>query len=177
MRADVKLESGRVIDGSGAPSFRADVAIAGDRIVAIGDLAGLEANRSIDCTGRFVLPGFIDIHSHSDWLVPGADAGRLVEPFVRQGMTTLVGGNCGFSPAPLSERNRTAARESSRLIVDDEIELRWETMAEFLDALAAEPLPLNVAELVGQGAIRSAVLGALNPNTPSDEEIAAMERL
>ena len=177
MIADVKLEGGRVVDGSGARAIRADVAIAGDRIAAVGDLADLTARESIDCAGRIVLPGFIDIHSHSDWLVPGANAGRLVEPFVRQGMTTLVGGNCGFSPAPLSERNRSAARESSRLIVDDEIDLRWQTMAEFLDALAAEPLPLNVAELVGHGAIRSAVLGALNPERPSDEDIAAMERL
>jgi N-acyl-D-amino-acid deacylase len=177
MTADVKLEGGRVIDGSGSPAFRADVAIAGDRVVEIGDLTGLPARATVDCRGRLVLPGFIDIHSHSDWLVPGADAGRLVEPFVRQGMTTLVGGNCGFSPAPLSERNRSAARESSRLIVDDEIELRWETMAGFLDALETTPLPLNVAELVGHGAIRSAVLGALDPKVPSDDELAAMERL
>jgi N-acyl-D-aspartate/D-glutamate deacylase len=174
---DVKLSNGRVVDGSGARAFRADVAIAGDRIAAIGDLAELPARETIDCSERLILPGFIDIHSHSDWLVPGTDAGRLVEPFVRQGMTTLVGGNCGFSPAPLSEHNRSAARESSRLIVDDEIELRWETMAEFLDALAGAPLPLNVAELVGHGAIRSAVLGALNPKTPTQSELAAMERL
>jgi N-acyl-D-aspartate/D-glutamate deacylase len=177
MEFDVKLEGGRVVDGSGAPAVRADVGLAADRIARIGDLAGSTARTTIDCSGRIVLPGFIDIHSHSDWLVPGADAGRLVEPFVRQGMTTIVGGNCGFSPAPLSDRNRSAARESSRLIVDDEVDLRWETMAEFLDALAATPLPLNVAELVGHGAIRSAVLGALEPKTPSTDEIAAMERL
>ena len=176
MPADLKLAGGRVVDGSGATAFSADVAITGDRIAAIGDLAGLEARRSIDCRGRLIAPGFIDIHSHSDWLVPGGDAGRLVEPFVRQGMTTLVGGNCGFSPAPLSERNREAARESSRLIVDDEVELRWETMHEFLEALEREPLPLNVAELVGHGAIRSAVMGALNAAEPGADELEAMER-
>src|SRR5690606_24652878 len=134
---DWKLVGGEVIDGSGAAPIRADVAISGDRIAAVGDLGGAEARRTVDCTGRVVVPGFIDIHSHSDWLVPGAVAGRLVEPFVRQGMTTIVGGNCGFSPAPLSDRSRAAARESSRLIVDDEIELRWETMDELFRVLDA----------------------------------------
>ena len=177
MECDVKLSGGLVIDGSGAARRRADVAITGDRIRAVGDLGDLSARQVIDATDRIVVPGFIDIHSHSDWLVPGSDAGRVVEPFVRQGMTTLVGGNCGFSPAPLSERNRGAARESSRLIVDDEIELPWDTMAGFLDALEKTALPLNVAELVGHGAIRSAVLGALDPSDPNEDALVEMERL
>lgn len=174
---DLKLAGGRVIDGSGRPAFRADVAIAGDCITAVGDLSSLAAHRTIDCRERLIVPGFIDLHSHSDWLVPGRDAGKLVEPFVRQGMTTLVGGNCGFSPAPLSERSRHAARESSRLIVDEEIDLRWETMAEFFATLEHTPLPLNVAELVGHGAIRSAVMGPLDPSPPSDGQLEEMERL
>jgi N-acyl-D-amino-acid deacylase len=177
MECDVKLVGGLVIDGTGAERRRADVAITGDRITAIGDLAELSARETIDTSDRIVVPGFIDIHSHSDWLVPGGDAGTLVEPFVRQGMTTLVGGNCGFSPAPLSDRNRGSARESSRLIVDDEIELRWETMSEFLDELERASLPLNVAELVGHGAIRSAVMGALDPADPTEDALGEMERL
>jgi N-acyl-D-amino-acid deacylase len=177
MECDVKLSGGLVIDGTGAARRRADVAITGDRISAIGDLGDLAARQVIDAADRIVVPGFIDIHSHSDWLVPDGDAGRLVEPFVRQGMTTLVGGNCGFSPAPLSDRNRGSARESSRLIVDDEIELRWETMAGFLDELEKVSLPLNVAELVGHGAVRSAVMGALDPVEPSADALAEMERL
>jgi N-acyl-D-aspartate/D-glutamate deacylase len=106
MDCEIKLSGGTVIDGTGAPGRRADVAISRGRVAALGDLSDLRAARSLDCRGRLVTPGFIDIHSHSDWLVPGRDAGALVEPFVRQGMTTLVGGNCGFSPAPVSDRSR-----------------------------------------------------------------------
>jgi N-acyl-D-amino-acid deacylase len=177
MAADLKLTGALVIDGSGAPARRADVAVERGVVAALGDLAGLEAARSLDCAGRVVTPGFIDIHSHADWLVPGADAGTRVEPFLRQGMTTLVGGNCGFSPAPVSERSRGAARASSRLIADEELEPRWATMEEFLDGLDASGLPLNVAELVGHGAIRSAVMGPLDDSAPTEEQHRAMERL
>jgi N-acyl-D-amino-acid deacylase len=177
MACDLKLEGGLVIDGTGAPARRADVAVTGGRVEAVGDLAGLAAARSLDCRGRVVTPGFVDVHSHSDWLVPGADAGARVEPFVRQGMTTLVGGNCGFSPAPVGERSRASARAASRLIVDEEVEPRWETMDAFLTGLEQTGLPLNVAELVGHGAVRSAVMGPLDPAVPSAEQLSAMERL
>ncbi len=177
MGCDVKLVGGQLIDGTGAPARRADVALTGGTLSHIGDLTDLPAARSVDCRGRVVAPGFIDIHSHSDWLVPGADCGALVEPFVRQGMTTLVGGNCGFSPAPVSECNREAARISSRLIVDDEIEPAWSSMEEFLAGLEQTGLPLNVAELVGHGAVRSAVMNYLDPRLPSEDELRAMDRL
>ncbi len=177
MDCELKLSGGDVIDGSGSPARRADVAVVGDRIVAIGDLADLAAARTIDCTGKTVTPGFIDIHSHSDWLVPGADHGALVEPFVRQGMTTLVGGNCGFSPAPITAHNRGAALDASRLIVDEAIELRWETMGEFLDGLERGGVSLNVAQLVGHGTVRAGVTGPLNPAPPTPDELATMERM
>ena len=129
----------------------ADVAIADGRIRAIGDLGALEAARTIDCTDRVVAPGFIDIHSHSDWLLPDPDHGRLVEPFVRQGVTTLVAGNCGFSPAPISPRSRDAARGASRLLHDGSLDPDFATMGAFLDALERGGVALNVAQLVGHG--------------------------
>lgn len=177
MACDLKLVGGFVVDGTGAPASRADVAVTGDRISAVGDLGALEARRTLDCRGRTITPGFIDLHSHSDFLVPGADAGALVEPFLRQGMTTLVGGNCGFSPAPVTERSRGALCESSRLITDDEIELRWETMDGFLSALEQTGVPLNVAQLVGHGVVRGGVTGPLEPAAPTADELARMERL
>jgi N-acyl-D-aspartate/D-glutamate deacylase len=177
MPCDLKLSGGRVIDGTGAPAFPADVAITGDRITAVGDLDALETRETLACAGRVVAPGFIDIHSHADWLVPSADCGALVEPFVRQGMTTIVGGNCGFSPAPVTERSREAAQSASRLIADEELELSWETMIEFLDGLEQTELPLNVAELVGHGAVRAGVTGHLTSEAPTDGELEEMERL
>ncbi len=177
MTCDLLLRGGQLIDGTGTPARRADVAVEGGRIREVGELGALEAARTLDCSDRIVTPGFIDIHSHSDWLVPGADADALVEPFIRQGMTTLVGGNCGFSPAPLTEHNHESARQNSRLVVDDILEPRWETMDEFLTGLERDGVPLNVAELVGHGAVRSAVMGALDPAVPTPDQLDAMERL
>ena len=177
MACTLKLEGGHVIDGSGAPAVRADVAVSGGKITAVGDLAALEAATTIDCRGKTVTPGFIDIHSHSDWLVPGADHGTLIEPFIRQGMTTLVGGNCGFSPAPITATNRAAAQDASRLIIDGCIDLRWNTMGEFLDALQSGGVSLNVAQLVGHGSVRGGVTGPLNMDVPSSDELGQMERL
>ncbi|UCE87359.1 MAG: amidohydrolase family protein, partial [Deltaproteobacteria bacterium] len=177
MDCDLKLTGGAVLDGTGAKSRRADVAVREGRIVAIGDLGKLEAAKAIDCTGKTITPGFIDIHSHADWLLPGADHGSLVEPFVRQGMTSVVAGNCGFSPAPLTERNRHGAHQSSRLVVDEAVDLRWDTMAGFLDALDRGGVSLNVAQLVGHGTVRAAVSGQLNPAPPDREELRQMEAL
>lgn len=177
MECDLKFSGATVIDGSGAKSFRADVAVACGVILDVGDLRGLEAARTIECEGRVVTPGFIDIHSHSDFLVSGADHAALLEPFLRQGMTTLVGGNCGFSPAPVSERTRQPLTDASRLIADDAIDLRWETMGQFLDAIEKDGVAINVAQLVGHGAVRAAVSGHLNAAAPNADELREMERL
>ncbi|MEE8362717.1 MAG: amidohydrolase family protein, partial [Dehalococcoidia bacterium] len=95
---DILIKNGRVVDGTGAPAYAADVAVAGDMIVATGQLEG-EAARTIDAAGRVVSPGFIDLHCHSDmsFLVdPTADS-KLT-----QGVTLELNGNCGMSPcAPL----------------------------------------------------------------------------
>ena len=149
MECDSKFVGGEVVDGTGSRAFRADVAVVGDRIVAVGDLTEVQAAREINCSGRTLTPGFIDIHSHSDWLVPNGDHGRTIEPFIRQGMTSLVAGNCGFSPAPVSSRNERASAEAGRLIVDESPKLDWRTMDEYLTTLETRGLALNVAELVG----------------------------
>jgi N-acyl-D-aspartate/D-glutamate deacylase len=177
MDCDLKLTGGSVLDGTGTKAHRADVAVRDGTIAEIGDLGNLESARAIDCTGKTIVPGFIDIHSHADWLLPGPDHGSLVEPFVRQGMTSVVTGNCGFSPAPLTEKNRAGAHESSRLVVDEAVDLPWETMGGFLDALDGGGVSLNVAQLVGHGTVRAAVTGQLNPAPPDREELRQMEAL
>lgn len=177
MEFDWILRGGSVIDGTGAPARRADVGVAGGRIAALGDLAQASAPRVVDCAGRIVTPGFIDVHSHADWLLPDPAHGALVEPFVRQGMTTVVTGNCGFSPAPITERNRGAARDASHLLHDGSLDPRWATVSGYLDALAEQGVALNVVQLVGHGTVRAAVTGALTPDAPRADELAAMERL
>src|SRR4029453_8880133 len=107
MAWSVLVKGGTVVDGTGAPSVRADVALEGDRIAAIGaDLTG-EAARTIDARGLMVAPGFIDITSHSDLVYHTCPS---AESKVRQGVTTEVVGMCGFSPAPIAPRRIEVVR-------------------------------------------------------------------
>jgi len=153
------------------------VAISDGVITAVGDLSSIGSRRTLDCTGKTVTPGFIDIHSHAGWLLPEVDHGTLLEPFVRQGMTSLVAGNCGFSPAPLTSLNEHSALESSRLVVDRAIALGWRAMQEFLDVLERGGVSLNVVQLVGHGTVRAAATGPLEPAAPSEAELRQMEQL
>jgi len=96
VRCETVIRGGTVYDGSGAPPVRADVGIAGGRIAALAaasDASALEAKREIDARGLALAPGFIDLHSHSDWILPQADHGRILAPLLEQGITTIVTGN------------------------------------------------------------------------------------
>jgi N-acyl-D-amino-acid deacylase len=95
---DLKIEGATVVDGTGAAGGRADVGVRDEAIVAIGDLSREHAGRSLNASGKVLAPGFIDMHSHSDWRLW---ENRRAESKIRQGVTTEVVGNCGFSPAPV----------------------------------------------------------------------------
>src|SRR3990170_4945263 len=96
---DTKIEGATVVDGTGATGFRADVGITGEAIAAVGDLSQEPAGTVLRASGLMLAPGFIDMHSHSDWRLW---VNRRAESKVRQGVTTEVVGNCGFSPAPVN---------------------------------------------------------------------------
>ena len=105
---ELVLAGGQVVDGTGGPAYHADVGLDAGRIVALGDLAAADASRRIDVSGRVVCPGFIDMHAHSDLSL-------LVQPTgdskLQQGVTTEVNGNCGFSPAPISDASARTVTE------------------------------------------------------------------
>lgn len=153
---DLLLRGGTVVDGTGSPGRRADVGVLGDRILAVDDLSAVDpadVARVIDATGLVVSPGFIDPHGHSDGslFVDGA----LVS-HVRQGYTTQLSGNCGETLAPISDAGRELIELALR---PNQLTARWRTFEEFLEAVAGEPLGLNVAFLVGHGTVRAAVMG------------------
>jgi N-acyl-D-amino-acid deacylase len=176
---DLVIRSGLVVDGSGAPGYHSDVAIDGDRIVEIGRLEGAEAETVLDAAGLVVTPGFVDMHSHADFTLP---VNPMADSLVYQGVTTVVVGQCGTSPAPLLEETRdmaiAAMSEPDLPLPWDE----WSTFESYLNSLQAIGVSLNVAPLVGQGVVRGAVMGfSAEPAGPGqmarmqEEVIRAME--
>jgi N-acyl-D-amino-acid deacylase len=166
------LRGGTVVDGSGAPAVRADVAVEGDRIAAVGRDLDAPAERVIDAAGQVVAPGFIDAHSHSDLFYLGCPS---AESKVRQGCTTEVVGMCSFSLAPVGAGGHAAVRAWAGG-VGASPDLTWHTFAEYLDALRAVRPSVNVVHLVGHGALRLAAIGPeARPAGPDD--MRAMERL
>ena len=179
MEYDVVVRGGVVVDGSGAPRFRADVALKDRKIAALidpGDAASASGAREIDATGLAVAPGFIDLHSHSDWVLPIADHGQILKPFLLQGVTTFVGGNCGFSVAPVMRERRRMLDESGRLCAERKFDWEWDDVAGFAAYLKRQGLALNVAHLAGHGSIRLSVMGS-DAGEPSAEQLRAMQAM
>jgi N-acyl-D-amino-acid deacylase len=169
---DLVIEGALVVDGSGRAGGRADVGVRDETIVAVGDLSREHAGRRLNASGKVVAPGFIDIHSHSDWWLP---ANARAESKVRQGVTTEAVGNCGFSPAPVEARFLAELRRFARPAAAP-LTFEWRTFREYLDALDKSGLALNVMHLVGHGALRIAAMGdARRP--PDDREMRRMQRL
>jgi N-acyl-D-amino-acid deacylase len=169
---DVVLHGGWVVDGSGAPPTRADLAITGDRIAAIGRLDAAQAAARIDCTGRYLLPGFIDAHVHGDAMVFDPDVQLAA---LAQGVTTFIGGQDGLSFAPGSTATSRYATEYFGAVNGD-----WpgEPPSSIADMLAAYDgrSALNVGLLVPQGNLRFEAIGADDPPA-SAEAMAAMRKL
>ena len=173
MTFDLLIRGGTLVDGTGEPARRAAVGVRGDRVTAVGALSGVDdadAARVIDAAGHVVAPGFVDPHGHSDgtlFLDPA-----LVS-HLRQGYTTQLSGNCGYTFAPLTAEARSLLDPDLRAL---HLDPAWTTFPGFMDAVAAEPLGINVAFLVGHGTVRAAVLGA-SSRAPDADELRAMVAL
>lgn len=185
MEFDVLIRNGDMIDGAGKPARKADVGVEGDRITAVGDLEGARAAREIDASGLAVAPGFIDVHSHFDWLIMDPNHSDLLSPLLKQGVTTLVTGNCGFSPAPF--RKGLSDFEMRKMMVQllgdtvhfgstEQELLPWRSMGEFLDHLDRQGVAFNIAQLVGHWALHLAVKGE-DTSPPNPDEMEQMKNL
>jgi N-acyl-D-aspartate/D-glutamate deacylase len=180
MDYDLIIRNGTVIDGSGMGRFRADVAVAGGKIAAIGKLRG-SAREVIDADGHVVAPGIIDGHTHMDaqvfWDVLGTSS-------CWHGVTSVVMGNCGFSLAPCGERdkhlvmrNLERAEDISREAMEAGIKWSWETFAQYLDAVERAPKGINYAAYMGHSALRTFVMGERAFSEEATEaDLQAMKR-
>ena len=167
---DLLIRGGTVIDGTGAPAVRADVAVTNGRITDLGAFTGRRAMRMIDARGKVVAPGFIDIHSHSD---ESMFVNAALESALHQGVTLVVCGNCGGSAAPL---HGLAAVEADREYARLGIERTWSSFYEYVAAVERNGAAINVCSYVGHGTLRMCVMGA-EARPPTAHELAEMRRL
>ncbi len=168
---DLVISGGTVCNGLGKEAFQADIGIRGGFIAAVGKIPAHRAGRIIEANGLAVAPGFIDVHDHTaESLLVNPKA----ESAIRQGVTTLISGNCGDSPFPLSAP--MAESEKERLLARYGLDLAWTDISGFYSCLERSGTALNYASLVGQGTIRAAVMGYGN-RPPSSDELRRMTEL
>lgn len=168
---DVILRNATVYDGSGRKPFVADIGVFGEDIAAVADLSAFDAAETVDVSGLAVSPGFIDLHTHSDFSLI---ADGRAESQVHQGVTTEVVGQCGISCAPAC--NDAAIRQMAFGYIEGCHPLGWRSFGDYLDALDNTKLGVNVLAFVGHGAVHQAVLGdALRAG--DTDEVEEMARL
>ncbi len=166
---DVVIANGRVVDGTGAPWFRADVGIVGDRITALGDLSAARAGTRIDAAGHVVSPGFIDLLGQSEFnvLVDSRAASKIT-----QGITSEVTGE-GVSIAPVSDAMRADRQPSYAFF---KIAQDWRTLDEYFGRLSAAGSAINIGTFVGSGGVRDHVIGK-EDRAPTPDELTQMKKL
>ena len=170
MRCDLVIRDATVFDGIATNRFEADVAVTGDRIVAVGDLGNYEANRDVDADGLALAPGFIDAHTHDDRAVLCGPACMLCK--MSQGVTTVVVGNCGISLSPVRMKTRPAPPLD---LLGDETWFSFDSFGEYADRLARDPSPVNTYALIGHMSLRIEAMQGDTQRAATDREAAHMQ--
>jgi N-acyl-D-aspartate/D-glutamate deacylase len=179
---DIVIRGGAIVDGTGAHAFTGDVAIDGDRIVAVGDKAG-PARRDIQADGRLVTPGWVDVHTHYDGQ---ATWDHVLAPSSWHGVTTILFGNCGVGFAPVRARDHDALIDLMEGVEDipgialaEGLKWDWESFPQFLDTLDRLPRTIDIAAQVPHHPLRVYVMGdrAIRREPATSDDIAAMYKL
>ena len=168
MSYDIIIKNGKIIDGAGNPWYHGDVGIKDGKIAKISTKIVDDANKVIDANGLVVCPGFIDVHSHTDYiLIVGFNR---VESFIRQGITTTTIGMCGDGVAPIPPEKREEVEEHLRKMtgLTMKINLPWNTYAKYMNKLEENKCTINLACFVGYNNIRFAGAGPENRDHTSE---------
>ncbi len=168
MPFDTLIRGAMVLDGSGRPAFPADVAIRDGRIAAVGDLSQAEAGETVEARGRYLTPGFIDVHRHADAALfrPGFGEAELC-----QGLTTIINGNCGLSIAPMTGGyDSAAAAYLAPVLGEIPPALRFSSLEAYFRAVRRAAPPLHQGMLVGMGMLRTCVAGFAGGDLDREQE-------
>ena len=168
---DLLVVGGTIYDGTGGPPVRADIGVSGGAVRSIGRIRAARAATVIKAEGMAVSPGFIDVHEHT---AEGLLVNPRAESAVRQGVTTLVSGNCGDSPFPLTDEAFENAKQT--LLAEYGLDLNWRDIRGFLGRLEEAGAALNYATFVGHGTVRAAAMGFGN-RAPAAAELERMKAL
>ena len=177
MAVDIVFENPLIYDGTGRQPYRNDVAVKKDRIHAIGDLSREKAKKRIKADQLCLCPGFIDVHSHADMTMHRPDHAGMLEPLVRQGITTFVGGNCGVAMAPVSRNFPGFQFDFYEIFTgqDQHPHIRWQSMGELFDTMESQGMLLNAAVLAPHGLLRLEAMGDA-VRTATLAEVGVMEK-
>ncbi|HHZ01724.1 MAG TPA: D-aminoacylase [Tissierellia bacterium] len=172
---DLLIKNGTIIDGTGKKRYNADIGIKGNKIYKIeSKIEDVQAKEILDAKGLIVSPGFIDIHGHSDFTLFTNNKG---ESKIRQGITTEVVGNCGFTAGPYTEEHFDDLIQylANTIVLDDEQKKnwKWKSQIDFIQDFSKNGLSFNVVPLVGHGTIRVAVMG-FDKRKPTKVELNKM---
>jgi N-acyl-D-amino-acid deacylase len=173
---DILIKNGTIFDGTGRLRYKADIYIKDKKIQKISRRIKEKAEIVIDATGLAVAPGFWDLHAHDDFVIAVKNHPDLLECKVRSGITTVVCGNCGYSPYPVSPKYF----EDLKLYVaflDAGLTWEWRNLREYFNFLERQGIIVNFATHVGQGAIRTAVMGLATPGPANKEQLEEMKSL
>ena len=174
---DILIRNALIIDGTGKAGYPGELAIADGKIAAIGEKVAGEAKQVVDAQGHVVCPGFIDAHGHSDFTLFVNHRG---ESKIRQGITTEVTGNCGFTAGPITEEHEDDLVHylANTIVLSDELRAnwKWKSQDEFLRYSARNGLSFNIVPLVGQGMIHVGVMG-FDDRMPTEEEFEKMKSM
>ncbi|MBN2160631.1 MAG: amidohydrolase family protein [Spirochaetes bacterium] len=171
------LRKGLIVDGSGGDPYTGDLLINGKTIEAVTERGIGFRGKTVDCTGKVIAPGFIDAHSHLDWILGFKGHQKLTDPFIAQGVTTLVTGNCGFGVAgfltgsPYKELIET--RVGSFIGRDS---VPWDTMEDYFSVLRRQGISHNIVNLAGHGTSRMSIRG-FNPAPMDPGEMRTLLRI